>query len=200
MNEVELQNRITDVLRALEAARGGAEDEVVRRLARATSAVELDRMCAALGVPSAATPARPARVPPETWWRAVEALEQEAEREPDLYGGRYSDDDTLLSVGLVNRINAIVPRLRARFGFASRLYVFSVELPLVVLHETERRVAERYDDLMREGFPLAGYGLDVLRNRVVLALESDVERHEPRLRELLGPGVAFERGEPATTL
>jgi hypothetical protein len=193
--EASVQNAIADALAVLEAD-GAAEPTAIDRLCVATTLGEVEQLRATLGLGDRPVPQRQ-RAPSDELWPAIHALESELQAERDVYAGRYVEAGTVIRIGLVDRVSAIATRLRREFAFPSRLYVFAAEFSLAELKETERRIQAEHFDLIEQGIPLLEYGLAVLRNRVEIELEHDVERHGVFLRERFGPTVVVERGEPA---
>jgi hypothetical protein len=193
--EASVQNAIADALAVLEASRT-ADPTALERLYVATTLGEVEQLRATLGLGDRPVPRR-GRAPSGELWPAIHALESELQAERDVYAGRYVEAETVIRVGLVDRVSAIATRLRREFAFPSRLYVFAAEFTLAELKATERRIQVEHFDLIDQGIPLLEYGLAVLRNRVAIEVEHDVERHGAFLRDRFGPTVVVERGEPA---
>jgi hypothetical protein len=194
--EASVQNAIADALAVLEAG-GTAEPTAIERLCAATTVWEVEQLRATLGLADRPVPPRQ-RAPSDELWPAIHALETELQAERDVYAGRYVEAETVIRIGLVDRVGAIATRLRREFPFPSRLYVFAAEFTLVELKETERRIQAEYLDLVEQGVPLLAYGLVVLLNRVEIEVEHDVEHHGAFLRGRFGPTVVVEHGELAT--
>ena len=193
--DASVQNAITDALAALEVS-GAADSTSAERLTVAATIGEVEQLKGTFGIAGVPTPPRQ-RVPSDELWPAIHALDGELQTDRDVYAGRYVDDETVIHIGLVDRVSAITARVRPDFPFPSRLYVFAAEFALEQLEETERRVRAEYFGLLDQGVPLLTYGVVVLRNRVEIQVERDVERHGAFLRERFGSTVVVERGELA---
>jgi hypothetical protein len=195
VREASVQNAIADALAVLEAT-AIQDATVIERLMVATTLEELAQQRVAAGIGDGPASARK-RAPSNELWRAVHDLERRLRVEHDVYAGRYVDDEILVRVGLVDRVGVITQRLRREFAFPSRLHVFAADFSLAQLEETERKIGADFADLVGRGVPILAYGLAVLRNRVEIEVECDVERHGAFLRERYGPTVVVERGEVA---
>jgi hypothetical protein len=195
VREASLQNAIADALALLEAS-ANQDATVTKHLMAAMTLAEVAQQRRAAGIGDGPAPPRK-RAPSGELWRAIHALEAQLRVEHDVYAGRYVDDEILVHIGLVDRVGAITQRLRREFAFPSRLHVFAADFSLEQLEETECRIEADHAGLVRQGVPILAYGVAVLRNRVEIEVERDVERHRAFLRERFGPTVVVERGELA---